>query len=192
MWRWRKVFKEQHSLISLGAAPGALTDQSPEYPSGRTPADLAFVNGHKGIAGYLADRFLDIHISSINLDHQDDAAGRKAVQKISETSAAPLSLRNASEVGLAGRGRPNLGKELEEEKEEDKGPEDEGPEGNGQKDEEPEKEKEEGKKRAPDSALESGKANKILKAYLAYMALLTAYYNVQSMVTNPNACVGIF
>ncbi|GLT62229.1 hypothetical protein SLA2020_348800 [Shorea laevis] len=41
----------------------------------------------------------------------------------------------------------------------------------------------EGKKRAPDPALESGKANNILKAYLAYMALLTAYYNVQSMET---------
>ncbi|GKV49809.1 hypothetical protein SLEP1_g56540 [Rubroshorea leprosula] len=48
-----------------------------------------------GIAGYLADRSLDVHIPSINLDHHDDAAGRKAVQKISEISAAPLGLGNA-------------------------------------------------------------------------------------------------
>ncbi|GLT84502.1 hypothetical protein SLE2022_027270 [Rubroshorea leprosula] len=79
---------------------------------------------------------------------------------------------------------------MKEDEEEDEGPDDEGPEGGGpekdkgpEKDEGPGKEKEEGKKRAPDSALEGGKAHKILKAYLACMALLTAYYVVQSMET---------
>ncbi|CAA6675590.1 unnamed protein product [Spirodela intermedia] len=36
------------SLFTLDAAPGALTDPTPKFPSGRTPADLASVNGHKG------------------------------------------------------------------------------------------------------------------------------------------------
>ncbi|KAK9904480.1 hypothetical protein M0R45_000703 [Rubus argutus] len=39
------------SLLSLGAAPGALTDPTTKYPTGETPADLASEQGHKGIAG---------------------------------------------------------------------------------------------------------------------------------------------
>ncbi|GFP84844.1 calmodulin-binding transcription activator 3 [Phtheirospermum japonicum] len=57
-------------LISLGAAPGLLTDPTPIYPSGRTPSDLAAGNGHKGIAGYLAESSLSSlssHLSSLNL-----------------------------------------------------------------------------------------------------------------------------
>ncbi|XP_048232625.1 calmodulin-binding transcription activator 3 isoform X2 [Ricinus communis] len=59
------------SLVLLGAAPGALTDPTPKYPAGRTPADLASANGHKGIAGYLAESALSAHLSSLNLDNQD-------------------------------------------------------------------------------------------------------------------------
>lgn len=55
------------SLISLGAAPGALTDPCPQHPSGRTPADLASANGHKGIAGYLAESFLSSQLKSLDL-----------------------------------------------------------------------------------------------------------------------------
>ncbi|GKV44672.1 hypothetical protein SLEP1_g51835 [Rubroshorea leprosula] len=97
---WAAFCGREHtvaSLISLGAATRALTHPSPKYASGRTPTDLASVNGHKGIAAYLADRSLDVHIPAINWDHQDDAAGPKAVPKISEISAAPLCLRNASD-----------------------------------------------------------------------------------------------
>ncbi|GKV49816.1 hypothetical protein SLEP1_g56547 [Rubroshorea leprosula] len=253
---WAAFCGREHtvaSLSSLGAATRALTHPLPKYPSGRTCADLASVNGHKGIAGLLADCSLDVHIPSINLDHQDDAAGPNAVQKISEISAAPLSLGNASDgqsqkdslaptcdaataptvltkivlkvdvarnkqkhkamtsvcsirgidhiifdmktrrmqvvgaeidpVVLVGRLRKiawaevlsvgpaerNEG-EKDEVKDDEEGPDkDKGP-NNGEgpkKDEGPEKEKQEGKKRAPDPALESGKACKILKVYLA-------------------------
>ncbi|KAM3757520.1 hypothetical protein ACB098_02G194700 [Castanea mollissima] len=83
------------SLVSLGAAPGALTDPSPKYPSGRTAADLASAEGHKGIAGYLAESHLSTHLSSLKLDTgEGDAAeisGAKAVQKVSERSATPVS-----------------------------------------------------------------------------------------------------
>ncbi|GLT43945.1 hypothetical protein SLA2020_178670 [Shorea laevis] len=84
------------SLISLGAAPGAVTDPSLTYPSGRTPADLASASGHKGIAGYLAEDALRVQSSSLNLANEDDEQkGPKAVQEISERSITPLSLSNA-------------------------------------------------------------------------------------------------
>ncbi|XP_075654280.1 calmodulin-binding transcription activator 3-like isoform X2 [Castanea sativa] len=83
------------SLVSLGAAPGALTDPSPKFPSGRTAADLASAEGHKGIAGYLAESHLSTHLSSLKLDTgEGDAAeisGANAVQKVSERSATPVS-----------------------------------------------------------------------------------------------------
>ncbi|KAL3728749.1 hypothetical protein ACJRO7_033344 [Eucalyptus globulus] len=82
------------SLISLGAAPGALTDPTPKYTTGRTPADLASANGHKGIAGYLAESALSAHLSLLNLDTAGGDAchgsGGKAVQTISERSPTPI------------------------------------------------------------------------------------------------------
>ncbi|RRT79304.1 hypothetical protein B296_00025564 [Ensete ventricosum] len=56
------------AFITMGAAPGLLTDPTPEFPSGRTPADLASANGHKGIAGFLAESSLTSHLSSLTLD----------------------------------------------------------------------------------------------------------------------------
>ncbi|XP_010267840.1 PREDICTED: calmodulin-binding transcription activator 3-like [Nelumbo nucifera] len=82
------------ALVTLGAAPGALTDPTPKFPSGRTPADLASSNGHKGIAGYLAEAALTSHLSSITLKDTKDGdapeiSGMKAVQTVSERSATP-------------------------------------------------------------------------------------------------------
>ncbi|KAK8941686.1 Calmodulin-binding transcription activator 3 [Platanthera guangdongensis] len=53
------------SLVTLGAAPGVLTDPTPEFPSGRTPADLASANGHKGIAGFLAESTLTAQLETL-------------------------------------------------------------------------------------------------------------------------------
>ncbi|KAK4375071.1 hypothetical protein RND71_005748 [Anisodus tanguticus] len=50
------------NLVSLGSSPGALTDPSAEFPLGRTPADLASANGHKGISGFLAESSLTTHL----------------------------------------------------------------------------------------------------------------------------------
>uniref|UniRef100_A0A7N0U5J7 CG-1 domain-containing protein n=1 Tax=Kalanchoe fedtschenkoi TaxID=63787 RepID=A0A7N0U5J7_KALFE len=84
------------SLISLGAAAGALTDPTPKYPSGRTAADLASMNRHKGIAGYLAENALAAHL--ISLDLKDpvasdavDVSGVKAVQAVAERDANPIT-----------------------------------------------------------------------------------------------------
>ncbi|KAF7137542.1 hypothetical protein RHSIM_Rhsim07G0149000 [Rhododendron simsii] len=53
--------------MSLGAPPDALTDPNPIYPSGQTAADLASSNGHKGIAGYLAESALSSHLTTLQL-----------------------------------------------------------------------------------------------------------------------------
>ncbi|KAL6554853.1 hypothetical protein OROGR_006111 [Orobanche gracilis] len=77
-------------LISLGAAPGALTDPTLIYPSGRTPSDLAASNGHKGIAGYLAESALSSlssHLTSLELK---DSGRQKAVETVSERIATPV------------------------------------------------------------------------------------------------------
>ncbi|CAA3029837.1 calmodulin-binding transcription activator 3 [Olea europaea subsp. europaea] len=75
-------------LISIGAAPGALTDPTPKCPSGRTPADLASCNGHKGIAGYLAESALSEHLVSLDLKNSKEGNNEeKAVETVSERTA---------------------------------------------------------------------------------------------------------
>lgn len=79
----------------MGAAPGLLTDPSPAFPEGRTPADLASSNGHKGISGFLAESSLTSHLASLTMDDLKDygdqrGSGTKAVQTVSERSATPL------------------------------------------------------------------------------------------------------
>ncbi|CAL5365358.1 unnamed protein product [Camellia sinensis] len=82
-------------LLALDAAPGALTDPSPIYPGGQTPADLASSRGHKGIAGYLAESALSSHLQSLQLkDTKDGDEGKipgvKDVQTVSKQAATPI------------------------------------------------------------------------------------------------------
>ncbi|KAH9718714.1 calmodulin-binding transcription activator 3 [Citrus sinensis] len=83
------------SLIALGAAPGALSDPTPKYPSGRTPADLASSIGHKGIAGYLAESDLSSALSAINLNKKDgdvaEVTGATAVRTVPQRCPTPVS-----------------------------------------------------------------------------------------------------
>ncbi|GMI88355.1 calmodulin-binding transcription activator 2 [Hibiscus trionum] len=72
-------------LVSLGAEPGAITDPTPEFPLGRTPADLASGNGHKGISGYLAESSLTGLLSSLTMNDK-----KEAVQIVSERIASPV------------------------------------------------------------------------------------------------------
>ncbi|KAJ4829592.1 hypothetical protein Tsubulata_038398 [Turnera subulata] len=90
-------------LVSLGASPGALTDPSPEYPLGRTPADLASGNGHKGISGFLAESFLTSYLSSLKVNDATDngtvdLSGLKVVQTVSERTATPVSYGDAPDA----------------------------------------------------------------------------------------------
>ncbi|KAK2655752.1 hypothetical protein Ddye_008804 [Dipteronia dyeriana] len=86
------------SLISLGAAPGALSDPTPKYPAGRTPADLAHGIGHKGIAGYLAEYDLSSHLSSLNLNKK---GGDTAETTVSHRSPIPISDGDSMKDSLA-------------------------------------------------------------------------------------------
>ncbi|KAK4271259.1 hypothetical protein QN277_019976 [Acacia crassicarpa] len=81
-------------LVSMGAAAGALTDPSPTFPSGRTAADLASSNGHKGISGFLAESSLTSHLSTLTMNDQKGDVVQRAsdveeVQTVSKRTATP-------------------------------------------------------------------------------------------------------
>ena len=79
----------------MGAATGALTDPSPGFPSGRTPADLVSSGRHKGISGFIVESLLTSHLASLTMDDPkndggQEASGMKVVQTVSERTATPL------------------------------------------------------------------------------------------------------
>ncbi|KEH36443.1 calmodulin-binding transcription activator 1 [Medicago truncatula] len=83
------------ALVHMGADCGALTDPSPEFPSGRTAADLASSNGNKGLSGFLAESSLTSHLESLTVDDlhkggQQEVSRTKAVQTVSERTATPV------------------------------------------------------------------------------------------------------
>ncbi|KAK1439490.1 hypothetical protein QVD17_05309 [Tagetes erecta] len=102
---WAAYCGREHTvafLISQGASAGVVTDPSPKYPTGRTPADLASRNGHKGIAGYCAEAAISAHLQLIRLKDKDDAGAAKgcgdvfgsdskAVQTVTERTPTPVS-----------------------------------------------------------------------------------------------------
>ncbi|KAL5564065.1 hypothetical protein UlMin_033812 [Ulmus minor] len=96
---WAALYGREQTvalLLSLGAEPGALTDPTPQFPLGRTPADLASANGHKGISGFLAESSLTHQLGRIlSLNEKDnnavESSGNNAVQTISERTATPAN-----------------------------------------------------------------------------------------------------
>ncbi|XP_075673479.1 calmodulin-binding transcription activator 2-like isoform X4 [Castanea sativa] len=78
-------------LVSLGASPGALTDPSPEFPLGRTPADLAGANGHKGISGFLAEHLLTSYLKSLEMNDSNEVRAEVSGQKVSEQTITPVN-----------------------------------------------------------------------------------------------------
>uniref|UniRef100_A0A0D9VUR6 CG-1 domain-containing protein n=1 Tax=Leersia perrieri TaxID=77586 RepID=A0A0D9VUR6_9ORYZ len=87
-------------LIANEAAAGALTDPTSEFPSGRTPADLASTNGHKGIAGFLAEAALTSHLSALTIkDSKDSNVGESCGLTIAEyhpeTNSAQLPVEDS-------------------------------------------------------------------------------------------------
>ncbi|KAK8656459.1 hypothetical protein V6N13_098409 [Hibiscus sabdariffa] len=82
-------------LVSLGAAPGAPTDPTPEFHLGRTPADLASGNGHKGISGFLAESSLTSFLSSLTMNDK-----KEAVQIVSERMATPVYDNDVQDLSL--------------------------------------------------------------------------------------------
>lgn len=93
------------SLVTQGAATGALTDPTPDFPSGRTPADLASANGHKGIAGFLAESSLTSHLSVLTLKDDrginlTDDSGMEGADNLEEQGSIQL-LDGDVEAGLS-------------------------------------------------------------------------------------------
>ncbi|TVU48115.1 hypothetical protein EJB05_07740 [Eragrostis curvula] len=84
------------ALIALGAAPGALTDPTPYFPSGSTPADLASTNGYKGISGFLAESSLTSHLQTLNLK---EAMGSNASEISGLPGIGDVTERVAPSVG---------------------------------------------------------------------------------------------
>lgn len=94
------------TLTSLGAAPGAVTDPTPKFAAGRTPADLASSQGHKGIAGYLAESSLTNHLSSLTINENimgsvsATLAGDKAVETVAERNVVQLDGGREDQLSL--------------------------------------------------------------------------------------------
>lgn len=77
------------ALLAAGAAPGVKTDPTNSFPDGQTPADLASIERHKGIAGYLAESSLTSHLSLLTLKSSTGSIstglpGNIAVETVSE------------------------------------------------------------------------------------------------------------
>ncbi|KAM0901596.1 hypothetical protein ACQ4PT_019876 [Festuca glaucescens] len=88
------------ALITNGAASGALTDPTPQFPSGRTPADLASENGHKGIAGFLAESALTSHLSALTLKESkgcnvEEICGTAEADGFAEPSSVHLASQDS-------------------------------------------------------------------------------------------------
>ncbi|VAH43657.1 unnamed protein product [Triticum turgidum subsp. durum] len=93
------------ALITNGAAAGALTDPTPHFLSGRTPADLASENGHKGIAGFLAESALTSHLSALTLKEAkgcnvEEICGSAEADGFAEPSSAQLSRQDSQAESL--------------------------------------------------------------------------------------------
>ncbi|KAK8661866.1 hypothetical protein V6N13_091454 [Hibiscus sabdariffa] len=94
---WASYFGREETviaLIKLGAYPSAVDDPTPNFPGGRTAADLASRRGHKGIAGYLAEADLITRLSSLTVNQ--NMVGNDAA-----TTAAEEAIETASHVALS-------------------------------------------------------------------------------------------
>ncbi|CAI0627342.1 unnamed protein product, partial [Linum tenue] len=68
------------ALIASGASAGAVTDPTSQDPIGKTPASIAAINGHDGLAGYLSELALTSHLSSLTLEESELSKGSAEVQ----------------------------------------------------------------------------------------------------------------
>ncbi|XP_030496225.2 calmodulin-binding transcription activator 4 isoform X4 [Cannabis sativa] len=68
------------ALIASGASAGAVTDPCSQDPIGKTAASIAASNGHKGLAGYLAEVALTSHLSSLTLEESELYKGSAEIE----------------------------------------------------------------------------------------------------------------
>ena len=83
-----------------------MTDPTSEFPSGRSPADLASVNGHKGIAGFLAESALTSHLSALTIRESKDSTaevcGLPAVEDLTGTNSIQIAGEDSHAESLEG------------------------------------------------------------------------------------------
>lgn len=82
------------ALIASGASAGAVTDPSPQDPTGKTAASVAYTSGQKGLAGYLSEVAVTSHLSSLTLEESELSKGSAEVE-------AEITVNSISEGGLA-------------------------------------------------------------------------------------------
>ncbi|XP_021753196.1 calmodulin-binding transcription activator 2-like isoform X1 [Chenopodium quinoa] len=92
-------------LVALEAGSGLVTDPSPEFPLGRTAADLASANGYKGISGFLAEHSLTAHLETLTMterkkDSPVENSMNNAVQTMREKVATPGDEGDGSDLSL--------------------------------------------------------------------------------------------
>ncbi|XP_010249050.1 PREDICTED: calmodulin-binding transcription activator 4-like isoform X2 [Nelumbo nucifera] len=68
------------ALLAAGASAGAVTDPTSKDPIGRNPASIAAASGHKGLAGYLSEKALTSHLSSLTLEESELSKGSAVVE----------------------------------------------------------------------------------------------------------------
>ncbi|CAN1806258.1 Calmodulin-binding transcription activator 3 [Linum perenne] len=94
---WASYFGREETvvaLVKLGVDPTAVDDPTPAFPGGQTAADVASGQGHKGIAGYLAEAFLSRQLSSMSIswDMADRSKDSTSADKNARIVATQLSL----------------------------------------------------------------------------------------------------
>ncbi|MED6157639.1 Calmodulin-binding transcription activator 4 [Stylosanthes scabra] len=80
------------SLIACGASAGAVTDPSAQDPKGKTAASIAESSGHKGLAGYLSERALTSHLSSLTL--QESELSKSSAELEADLAVSSVSKEN--------------------------------------------------------------------------------------------------
>ncbi|KAL4560153.1 hypothetical protein LXL04_032302 [Taraxacum kok-saghyz] len=95
------------ALVKLGGFAGAVDDPTPVNPGGQTAADLASSQGHKGIAGYLAENDLTTHLSALSMKNRDhnNNGGESEVSLKGTLGAVRRSAHAAARIQDAFRAR---------------------------------------------------------------------------------------
>ncbi|XP_010259340.1 PREDICTED: calmodulin-binding transcription activator 5 isoform X2 [Nelumbo nucifera] len=76
-------------LLSAGAKPNLVTDPTPEFPGGRTAADLASKNGYEGLSAYLAEKALIFQFYEMKIS--GNASGSLGTNTTTYTSPEALN-----------------------------------------------------------------------------------------------------
>ncbi|CAM8881877.1 unnamed protein product [Rhodiola kirilowii] len=88
-------------LIASGALAGAVTDPNAQDPTGKTPASIAAINGHKGLAGYLSEAALTSHLSSLKLKEDELSKGLAVLEAEHTVSHISKHIIHTSEDQLS-------------------------------------------------------------------------------------------